>query len=89
MGGGYSKLDVVRLEEWEWRWEAPDHTQAVFPQNWDETQQNHTVTCLMFKTTDNGRLTIKPFAMMNFLGFDLAFAYQLALSTKTGGTVLI
>ncbi|GFX59614.1 uncharacterized protein TNCV_3753791 [Trichonephila clavipes] len=39
-----STSSLVRLVEWEERWEAPDHPQCVFPQNWDETELNRPVT---------------------------------------------
>ncbi|GFW11290.1 HTH_Tnp_Tc3_2 domain-containing protein [Trichonephila clavipes] len=32
---------LVRLVEEEERWEAPDHPQGVFPQNWGTTELNH------------------------------------------------
>ncbi|GFX00886.1 uncharacterized protein TNCV_4578521 [Trichonephila clavipes] len=46
---------LVRLVEGEERWEAPDHPQCVHPQNWDETELNRSVTCMMSKATDNDR----------------------------------
>ncbi|GFU22550.1 uncharacterized protein TNCV_1304421 [Trichonephila clavipes] len=35
---------LVRLMEWEERWEVPDHPQDVLPQNWGETELNRFVT---------------------------------------------
>ncbi|GFT70908.1 cullin-4A [Trichonephila clavipes] len=46
---------LVRLVEGEERWEAPDHPQGVLPQNWSETELNHSVTCMVFKATTNDR----------------------------------
>ncbi|GFY27635.1 cullin-4A [Trichonephila clavipes] len=46
---------LVRLVEGEERWEAPDHPQGVLPQNWGETEQNHSVTCMVLKATANDR----------------------------------
>ncbi|GFV68217.1 uncharacterized protein TNCV_1874991 [Trichonephila clavipes] len=43
----------VRLEEREERWEAPDYSQRVLSQNWGETEQNRTVTCMVFKAKAN------------------------------------
>ncbi|GFW93488.1 hypothetical protein TNCV_46911 [Trichonephila clavipes] len=64
---------LVRLVEEEEKWEAPDHTQGVFLQNWGETELNHSITCMVLKATANDR---RPSAMMNFVGLDLAFADQ-------------
>ncbi|GFV41480.1 hypothetical protein TNCV_5016371 [Trichonephila clavipes] len=33
--------------------EAPDHPQGVLPQNWDETEQDRSVICMMLKATAN------------------------------------
>ncbi|GFX35222.1 hypothetical protein TNCV_100291 [Trichonephila clavipes] len=38
---------LVRLMEGEERWEAPDHSQGVLPQNWGRIQPNGTVTCFV------------------------------------------
>ncbi|GFV73763.1 uncharacterized protein TNCV_3549121 [Trichonephila clavipes] len=45
----------VRLVGGEERWEAPDHSQCVLPQNWVETEINHSVTCMVPKATANDR----------------------------------
>ncbi|GFV04414.1 uncharacterized protein TNCV_920352 [Trichonephila clavipes] len=45
----------VRLMEWEERWEAPDHTQDVLPQNWGRTEQNRPVTSMVLKDKANDR----------------------------------
>ncbi|GFX76761.1 uncharacterized protein TNCV_664681 [Trichonephila clavipes] len=46
---------LVRLVEGEEKWEASDHPQGVLPQNWGETELNHTVTCMVLKATANDR----------------------------------
>ncbi|GFX79529.1 hypothetical protein TNCV_825181 [Trichonephila clavipes] len=40
---------LVRLVEGEERWEVPDHSQGVLPQNWGGTKQHRTVTCRVLK----------------------------------------
>ncbi|GFW82381.1 uncharacterized protein TNCV_3818611 [Trichonephila clavipes] len=44
---------LVRLVEGEERWEAPDHSQGVLPQNCGETELNRSVTCMVLKATAN------------------------------------
>ncbi|GFU69436.1 uncharacterized protein TNCV_5123621 [Trichonephila clavipes] len=46
---------LMMLVEGKERWEAPDHPQGAFPQNWGETELNHYVTCMMLKATANDR----------------------------------
>ncbi|GFX55171.1 uncharacterized protein TNCV_1156321 [Trichonephila clavipes] len=46
---------LVRLVEVEERWEAPDHSQKVLPQNWGETELNRSVTSMVLKATANDR----------------------------------
>ncbi|GFW69873.1 uncharacterized protein TNCV_1403261 [Trichonephila clavipes] len=46
---------LVRLVEEEERWEATDHPQGDLPQNWGETELNHSVTYKMLKATANDR----------------------------------
>ncbi|GFV09862.1 uncharacterized protein TNCV_2599161 [Trichonephila clavipes] len=46
---------LVRLVEGEERWEAPDHPQGVFPQNWGETELNRSVTCMLLKSMANDK----------------------------------
>ncbi|GFW86523.1 uncharacterized protein TNCV_4333071 [Trichonephila clavipes] len=46
---------LVRLVEGEERWEAPGHPLDVFPLNWGETKLKRSVTCMVFKATDNDR----------------------------------
>ncbi|GFS98792.1 cullin-4A [Trichonephila clavipes] len=48
---------LVRLMEGEERWEAPDPSQGVLPQNWGETEPNCTATCTVLKATANDRRT--------------------------------
>ncbi|GFU97418.1 uncharacterized protein TNCV_1912731 [Trichonephila clavipes] len=43
---------LVRLVEGEERWEALI-PQGVLPQNWGETELNHSVTCMVLKATAN------------------------------------
>ncbi|GFU47809.1 uncharacterized protein TNCV_4465571 [Trichonephila clavipes] len=45
----------VRLVEGEEFWEAPDNPQDVLPQNWGETELNHSVPCMVLKGTANDR----------------------------------
>ncbi|GFV69694.1 uncharacterized protein TNCV_4508071 [Trichonephila clavipes] len=40
---------LVRLEDGEERWEAPDPPEGVLPQNWGGTELNRTVTCMVLK----------------------------------------
>ncbi|GFU67775.1 uncharacterized protein TNCV_3134401 [Trichonephila clavipes] len=44
---------LVRLVEREGRWEIPDFTQGVLPQNLGETEINRSVTCMVLKSTVN------------------------------------
>ncbi|GFV94581.1 uncharacterized protein TNCV_3826481 [Trichonephila clavipes] len=68
---------LVRLVEGEERWDTPDHPQGVFPQNWGKTVLNRSVTCMVFKAKANDMRHFRtPFAMMNFVGLDLAIANQ-------------
>ncbi|GFU95801.1 uncharacterized protein TNCV_4903931 [Trichonephila clavipes] len=46
---------LVRLVEGKERWEAPVQPQGILPQNWDETEINHSVTCMVLKATANDR----------------------------------
>ncbi|GFU51688.1 uncharacterized protein TNCV_83141 [Trichonephila clavipes] len=46
---------LVSLVEGEERWEATDHSQDILLQNWGETELNHSVTCMVLKTTANDR----------------------------------
>ncbi|GFW24157.1 uncharacterized protein TNCV_1847161 [Trichonephila clavipes] len=46
---------LLRLVEGEERWEDPDHLQGVFSQNWDETELNCSVTCMVLKATEKDR----------------------------------
>ncbi|GFW15290.1 uncharacterized protein TNCV_3739941 [Trichonephila clavipes] len=71
---------LMRLVKGEERWEAPDSPQSVLPQNWDETELNRSVTCMVLKATADDRLH---FAMMKFVDLDLTFADQVALVTTT------
>ncbi|GFW70328.1 hypothetical protein TNCV_5131541 [Trichonephila clavipes] len=45
-----SSCEIGGVEE---RWEAPDHSQGVLPQNWDGTEQNRTVTCMVHEAKAN------------------------------------
>ncbi|GFW24076.1 hypothetical protein TNCV_4951201 [Trichonephila clavipes] len=47
-------LKLVKEEE---RWEAPDHSHGVLPQNWGGNEPNRTLTCMVLKVTANGRRT--------------------------------
>ncbi|GFX02642.1 hypothetical protein TNCV_3869791 [Trichonephila clavipes] len=49
---------LVRLVQGEVRWEAPDHSQSVLPQNWGRTEQNLTVICMVLKAKANNRRKI-------------------------------
>ncbi|GFX33879.1 uncharacterized protein TNCV_3962881 [Trichonephila clavipes] len=46
---------LVRLVDGEEMWEAPGHSQAVLPQNWGETELNHSLTCMVLKAMANDR----------------------------------
>ncbi|GFW45519.1 uncharacterized protein TNCV_3244591 [Trichonephila clavipes] len=46
---------LVRLVGGEERWETPDHSQGVLPQNWGGTEKNRTVTCMVLKAKANDR----------------------------------
>ncbi|GFS55408.1 uncharacterized protein TNCV_1626961 [Trichonephila clavipes] len=63
---------LVRSVEGEERWEALDHPQGVKPQNWGENEHYRAVTCMVLKAMANERRTLWLFAMMTFLGHDLA-----------------
>ncbi|GFX25272.1 uncharacterized protein TNCV_1274321 [Trichonephila clavipes] len=43
------QLWLVQSEE---RWDAPDHSQDVLPQNWGGIESNRTVICVVLKATD-------------------------------------
>ncbi|GFW25559.1 uncharacterized protein TNCV_1308201 [Trichonephila clavipes] len=73
---------LVRFVEGEERWEASDHPQSVLPPNWSGIEPNRTVTCMMLKATANDR---RHFAMINFVGLDLAFADQFTCRNCGGG----
>ncbi|GFV07824.1 uncharacterized protein TNCV_305721 [Trichonephila clavipes] len=57
---------LVRWVEGEERWETPDPPWCVLPQNWGETEQNHSVTCIVLKAMANDSVTLL-FAMMNLI----------------------
>ncbi|GFU42292.1 uncharacterized protein TNCV_4554571 [Trichonephila clavipes] len=42
------------------RWEALNLAQGVLPQNWNGTELNRTVTCIVLKATTNGRYASSP-----------------------------
>ncbi|GFV84747.1 uncharacterized protein TNCV_4297291 [Trichonephila clavipes] len=44
---------VMRLVKGEESWEDPEYPQDVLFQNWGETEQNHSVTCMVLKATAN------------------------------------
>ncbi|GFW89306.1 cullin-4A [Trichonephila clavipes] len=46
---------LVILVEGEERWEPPDYLQGVLPQNWEATELNCSVTCMVLKATANDR----------------------------------
>ncbi|GFV87964.1 uncharacterized protein TNCV_782441 [Trichonephila clavipes] len=46
---------LVRLAEWEERWEAHDHRQGVLPRNRGQTELNRSATCIVLKATANDR----------------------------------
>ncbi|GFX85521.1 uncharacterized protein TNCV_3716931 [Trichonephila clavipes] len=50
---------LVWVVEGEDRWEAPGHHQGFLPLNWSGTEQNCTVTCMVFKAKANGRRIFK------------------------------
>ncbi|GFY30900.1 uncharacterized protein TNCV_3120601 [Trichonephila clavipes] len=62
-----STSHLVRLVEGEERWETPDHSQGVRPQNWGGTEQNHTVTCMVLKAKANDRRKIPILTCEEFL----------------------
>ncbi|GFX81416.1 hypothetical protein TNCV_142661 [Trichonephila clavipes] len=68
---------LVRLMEREERWDAPHHLQGILFQSWVESEPNRSVACMVLQATANDRHAIKPFAMMNFVGLDLARADQI------------
>ncbi|GFV23719.1 cullin-4A [Trichonephila clavipes] len=71
---------LVSLVEGEEMWEDPGHTQGILRRNWGEPELNRSVTCMVLNATANDK---RHFAMMNFVGLDLAFADQVALVTTT------
>ncbi|GFT03386.1 uncharacterized protein TNCV_2985511 [Trichonephila clavipes] len=46
---------LVRLVEGKERWEAPEHSKGVLPQNWGSIEPNRNVTCMVPKATANDR----------------------------------
>ncbi|GFT86346.1 cullin-4A [Trichonephila clavipes] len=73
---------LERLVEGEERWEATDHPQDVLALNWGETEQNYSVTCMVFKATANDRRHLV-LSHDEFRGLDLAFADQSPSGAKT------
>ncbi|GFW63212.1 uncharacterized protein TNCV_581521 [Trichonephila clavipes] len=59
---------LVRLVEGEERWEAPDYSQGVVPQNWNGTEQNSTVNCMVLKAKANDRRKILALSHDEFRG---------------------
>ncbi|GFS48296.1 uncharacterized protein TNCV_2296741 [Trichonephila clavipes] len=53
-----SASPLVRLVEGQERWEAFEHPQILLPLNWDGTEPNSTVTCMVLKATANDRCHI-------------------------------
>ncbi|GFW62282.1 uncharacterized protein TNCV_912941 [Trichonephila clavipes] len=56
------------LVEGEERWEAPYHTKGVLPQNWDGTEQNCTITCIVLRAKANDRRTNLALRRIEFRG---------------------
>ncbi|GFS62337.1 hypothetical protein TNCV_5031931 [Trichonephila clavipes] len=52
----------VRLVEREENCEAPNHSEAVFPQYWGGTKPNHVVICMVLKTTASDKRIISSLA---------------------------
>ncbi|GFY14884.1 hypothetical protein TNCV_234341 [Trichonephila clavipes] len=48
---------LLRLLVKEERYGDPDYLQSVLIPNWGETEPKHTVTCMLFKATDNDMST--------------------------------
>ncbi|GFW21609.1 hypothetical protein TNCV_4281241 [Trichonephila clavipes] len=51
---------LVRLVVGEERWGTSDHHQSVLPLNYNETEKNRIVTCMVLKATHNDRHCIQP-----------------------------
>ncbi|GFV84349.1 uncharacterized protein TNCV_2043971 [Trichonephila clavipes] len=68
------------------RWEASDHPQSVLPLNWDETEPNRTVTCMVLKATANDGRHLA-LCHDEFREPDLAFVNLVALVTTRTGDV--
>ncbi|GFW04179.1 uncharacterized protein TNCV_2669441 [Trichonephila clavipes] len=51
---------LVRLIKGEEKWNASDHPQRFFLQNWGGTEPNPTVTCMILKSKVNDRRTTSP-----------------------------
>ncbi|GFV33598.1 cullin-4A [Trichonephila clavipes] len=81
LNSGRAASPLVRLVEGEERWEDPDHPKGVLPQNWGETEINHSVTCMVLKTKANDRCHLA--LCQDFVGLDLTFADQVALVKTT------
>ncbi|GFU73589.1 uncharacterized protein TNCV_3360291 [Trichonephila clavipes] len=79
-GSNISTNPLVRLVEGEERWEVPDHPQSVLPQNWGETELNHSVTCMVLKATANDRHHLA-LCQDEFRGPRSETSRQVALST--------
>ncbi|GFU66191.1 hypothetical protein TNCV_2858641 [Trichonephila clavipes] len=77
------KSPLVGLVEEEERWDITDHPQGYHPRHWGGTEPNHTVICMVFKTTDNDRRTISSFFMLNFVGFVLTQSRSGGFETRT------
>ncbi|GFY11305.1 cullin-4A [Trichonephila clavipes] len=71
---------LVRLVEGEESWESPDHPQGNLPLNWDETELNRSVTCMVLKANANDRCHLA-LCHDEFRGLDLAFSDQIVSMT--------
>ncbi|GFW12063.1 uncharacterized protein TNCV_4531281 [Trichonephila clavipes] len=59
---------IVRLMEGEERWKVPDHSQGVLTPYWGETEQNHTVICMVLTAKANDRRKILALSRNEFRG---------------------
>ncbi|GFV31761.1 uncharacterized protein TNCV_2098201 [Trichonephila clavipes] len=80
-----SASSLGRLVEGKERWEIPDLSQGVLSQNWGGNEPKRTLSCMLLKSMTNYKHTNQSFAIMNFVGLNLAHSDKVALVATTHG----
>ncbi|GFV88390.1 uncharacterized protein TNCV_1242031 [Trichonephila clavipes] len=66
--GRQAACPLVKWEEAEEKKEAPDYARGVLPLNWDGTEPNRTVTCMVLKAKANDKHKNLALCMDEFRG---------------------